>query len=144
MVALLLSGMLSCFLFCNPKNKIKMIPLYIGNNKFTVELADTSEKWMMGLMYREKIMDNFGMLFISDSEEYHSFWMKNCKIHLDIIFLDNYKQVINIHANVPPCTTEPCATYPSLRPAQYVLELRGNRAKELNLKPGDTISFTYK
>jgi uncharacterized protein len=123
---------------------IKLIPLYIGSQKFTVELADTAEKWAMGLMFREAIPDDYGMLFVSDFEDHRSFWMKNCKVRLDIIFLDSNKQVINIHANIPPCQYEPCPGFPSERPAQYVLELRGNRAIELNIKPGDSISFTWK
>lgn len=122
---------------------VKVMPLYIGDHKLTVEIADTTSKWTLGLMYREFIADDFGMLFVSDYEDYRSFWMKNCKIHLDIIFLDSNKQVINIHHNVPPCEADPCPGYPSERPAQYVLELRANRAKELNLKPGDRISFNF-
>jgi len=122
--------------------EIKIIPLYIGQEKFTVEIADTPEKQLRGLMYREFIPDDFGMLFIYRTEYPRSYWMKNCLASLDIIFLDKNKQVINIHFNVPPCEDEPCKTYGSERPAQYVLELRGNRAKELNLKPGDAISFS--
>jgi uncharacterized membrane protein (UPF0127 family) len=122
--------------------EIKIIPLYIGTEKFMVEIADTQEKQLTGLMFREFIPDDFGMLFIHESEDYRSFWMKNCRVSLDIIFLDRNKQVINIHFNVPPCKGDPCKTYGSERPAQYVLELRGNRAKELNLKPGDTIFFS--
>ncbi len=130
------------FFYSSPAAEIKIIPLYIGPEKFMVEIANTPEKYFRGLMYREFIPDDFGMLFIHESEDYRSFWMKNCRVHLDIIYLDKNKQVINIHFNVPPCEFEPCRTYPSERPAQYVLELRGNRAKELNLKPGDTIFFS--
>jgi len=121
---------------------IKVIPLYIGQEKFMIEIADTTEKQLTGLMFREFIPDDFGMLFIYRTEYPRSFWMKNCQASLDIIFLDKNKQVINIHFNVPPCEDDPCKTYESERPAQYVLELRGNRAKELNLKPGDTIFFS--
>lgn len=140
---LFFTNLVSFNLCANPKNDIKWLPLFIGKVKFIVEVADTQEKWITGLMFREKIPDNFGMLFVSDIETEHSFWMKNCKVHLDIIFIDANKQVINIHPNVPPCIDEPCPSYPSTRPARYVLELRGNRAKELNLKPGDIISFQY-
>jgi uncharacterized membrane protein (UPF0127 family) len=125
-------------------SSIKIIPLYIGSQKFTVEVADNAEKWAMGLMFREVVSDDFGMLFVSDFEDYRSFWMKNCKVHLDIIFLNSNKQIINIHYNVPPCQYDPCPSYESTRPAQYILELRGNRAKELNLKPGDVIQFSWK
>ncbi|MGE5340501.1 MAG: DUF192 domain-containing protein [Candidatus Omnitrophota bacterium] len=118
-----------------------MIPLYIGQKKFTVEVADTPEKRALGLMFRESIPDNFGMLFLFDAEEDLSFWMKNCKVHLDIIYLDSSKRVVDMYSNVPPCKNDPCPSYESRKPARYVLELRGNRAKELNLKAGDLIFF---
>jgi uncharacterized membrane protein (UPF0127 family) len=121
--------------------EIKTIPLYIGSEKFVVEIADTVKKQMLGLMYRESIPDDYGMLFVYPGPDYHSMWMKNCKVNLDIIFLDNNKRVINMYINVPPCFKEPCESYPSKRPARYALELRGNRAKELNLQPGDAIFF---
>lgn len=130
---------LSGFIYCSPG--VKMIPLYIGSEKFVVEIADTFEKHRTGLMFRQSIPDDFGMLFVHNREEYRSYWMKNCLVNLDIIYLDKNKQIINIHIAAPPCKMEPCKGYPSERPAQYVLELRANRAKELNLKPGDTIFF---
>jgi uncharacterized membrane protein (UPF0127 family) len=125
----------------NSSPEIKTIPLYIGSEQFVVEIADTREKQLMGLMFRESIPDDYGMLFVYGEEGYRSMWMKNCKVHLDFIFLDANKQIINMYINVPPCKKEPCKSYECRRPAMYVLELRGNRAKELKLKPGDTIFF---
>lgn len=121
--------------------QVKMIPLYIGSAKFTVEIADTEEKQMRGLMFRKHVADDYGMLFVHDEEGYRSMWMKNCFVHLDLIFLNKYKQVVDMHINVPPCKREPCENYATRIPAQYVLELRGNRAKELDIKIGDTITF---
>jgi uncharacterized membrane protein (UPF0127 family) len=140
-IVLLLLGSLVYGASPYPGQEIKIIPLYIGSEKFTVEIADTPEKQIQGLMFREFIPDDFGMLFVHEVEDYRGFWMKNCKVHLDIIYLDRNKQIINMHINVPPCKREPCKTYPSEKPARYVLELRANRAKELNLKPGDSIFF---
>lgn len=121
--------------------QVKMIPLYIGSVEFTVEIADTTEKQMVGLMNRMSISDNFGMLFVNAEEDYHSMWMKNTLVHLDLIFLNKSRQVVSMYINVPPCEKDPCESYPSRVRAMYVLELRGNRAKELNLKIGDTIFF---
>lgn len=129
----------AALLFSSPE--LKTIPLHIGSKQFVVEIADTEEKHLRGLMFREFIPDNFGMLFVYGEEEYRSMWMKNCRVHLDIIFLDANKKVINMYINVPPCEMEPCRTYVSKSPVKYVLELRGNLAKELKLKPGDTIFF---
>ncbi|MCU0288542.1 MAG: DUF192 domain-containing protein [Acidobacteria bacterium] len=124
--------------------QVKMIPLYIGSAEFTVEIADTVEKQMIGLMYRETIPDDFGMLFVNSEEGEHSMWMKNTLVHLDLIFLNKARQVVDMYINVPPCVKDPCVSYPSRVLAQYVLELRGNRARELNLKIGDTLYFTLK
>jgi len=120
-----------------------MIPLYIGTEKFTVEIADTVEKQMRGLMFRKHVADDYGMLFVHDEEGYRSMWMKNCFVHLDLIFLNSHKQVVDMHIDVPPCKREPCENYASRIPAQYVLELRGNRAKELGIKIGDTVTFIF-
>ncbi len=121
--------------------EVRMIPLYIGSEKFTVEIADTMEKQAIGLMFRKNVPDDFGMLFIYNVEDYHGFWMKNCLVHLDIIYLNKEKQVVDMYINVPPCKEDPCKTYVTRVPAQYVLELRGNRTKEINLKIGDSIFF---
>ena len=129
--------MVSCFLHA----RIRMIPLYIGEEKFTVEIADTEEKQVRGLMFRKSIPENYGMLFIYGDEDIRGFWMKNTLVHLDLIYLDADKQVVDMFINVPPCKSAPCKTYISKKRAKYVLELRGNRAKELKIKVGDSIFF---
>ncbi len=121
--------------------KTRLIPLFIGKVKFTVEIADTDEKQTLGLMFRRSIPGDFGMLFVYADEGSRSFWMKNTLVHLDLIYLDRDKQVVDIFIDVPPCERMPCETYTSKKPAKYVLELRGNRAKELNIKLGDILFF---
>ncbi|MCP4153439.1 MAG: DUF192 domain-containing protein, partial [bacterium] len=116
-------------------------PLYIGEETFTVEIADNPVTQARGLMFRKSVPDNFGMLFVYDVANYYGFWMKNCFVHLDLIFLNKDKQVVEIFFNVPPCEQEPCKSYAPSIPAQYILELRGNRSKEIGLKEGDSISF---
>jgi uncharacterized membrane protein (UPF0127 family) len=119
----------------------KFTTVYIGDHEFNVEIADTLEKMALGLMYRGSIPENFGMLFVHDSEQTRSMWMKNTLIHLDLIFLDRDRRVVDMYINVPPCKSDPCPSYYSRKRAQYVLELRGNRATELNLKIGDSVFF---
>jgi len=67
--------------------------------------------------------------------------MKNTLIELDIIYLDSYKRVVHICRKVPPCKADPCPSYPSDYPAQYVLELDGGEAERMGMKPGDPIDF---
>ncbi len=124
-------------------SKSKFISIYIKSQKFLAEVADTDELTLKGLMYRKYIPKNYSMLFIFKNEEPRGFWMKNTLINLDIIFLNKNKEIINIHHNVPPCKGSPCTTYYSEKPAKYVVELQGNRAKEMQLKKNDTIEFLY-
>ena len=66
----------------------RVIPLYIGSEKFIVEIADTPLKKMRGMMFRRSMPDNFGMLFVYKKEQTLGYWMKNTLIHLDIIYLN--------------------------------------------------------
>ena len=120
----------------------KFIPIVLGEENFVVELADTDQKRIKGLMHRETIPNTYGMLFIFDEESTQGIWMKNTLIYLDIIYLNKHKQIVDMHLNVPPCKKEPCQSYLSKIPALYALELKGNSAKRLGLKIGDTIMFT--
>lgn len=132
----------SLFILFFATPKVEFITLYINSEEFVVEIADTDEKRLSGMMNRKQMPDNFGMLFIFEEEGIRGFWMKNVLIPLDIIYLNKNKQVVNMYLNVPPCVSDPCESYLSKYPAKYVLELKGNRAKELKLKKGDYVFFT--
>jgi uncharacterized membrane protein (UPF0127 family) len=119
----------------------KYIPIYVGENELVVEVADTLQKRMTGLMFRKSIPDDYGMLFVFETESTQAMWMKNTFIHLDIIFLNKHRQIIDIYLNVPPCEQEPCMSYVSRSPAKYALELKGNYSKKLNIGIGDSIFF---
>ncbi len=107
------------------------------------ELADTPLKRARGLMYRESLPDDRGMLFIFGEAQAWTFWMKNTKIPLDILWLNEQKQIVHIESNVPICTLtgDACPQYQSNQPAMYVLELRGGRATALKLTRGTKLQF---
>lgn len=113
----------------------------LGGEWFTVELATTPEKQQLGLMYREQMDDDHGMLFIFPSENFRSFWMKNTRIALDIFYFDNELKLVSVSENTPPCRSEPCPSYPSTQPARYVLELNAGTAAQLGVKPGDQLEL---
>jgi uncharacterized membrane protein (UPF0127 family) len=117
----------------------RFITITIQDKPFMAEIADTPEKHSRGLMFRRSIRDDYGMLFIFADEDYRSFWMKNTLISLDIIFLNQGQQIVDMATSVPPCKGDPCPAYPSKFPARFVLELKGGMAKKLNLKIGDKI-----
>lgn len=107
------------------------------------ELADTALKRAQGLMFREHIADDRGMLFIFGDAQPWTFWMKNTKIPLDIIWMDAKKTIIHIERNVPICTRQDdgCPQYHSDEGALYVLELGAGRAAALQLQRGMKLSF---
>lgn len=107
----------------------------------TAELAVTDEERQRGLMYREKINADQGMLFIFEEESIQSFWMKNMNFSIDIIWLDREKRIIHIEHRVPPCPEEPCPTYSSRIPAMYILEIKAGSADKNKLKLYDRLEF---
>ena len=107
------------------------------------ELADTALKRAQGLMFREHLADDRGMLFIFGDAQPWTFWMKNTKIPLDIIWMDTKKTIVHIERNTPICTRQDdgCPQYHSDEGALYVLELGGGRAAALQLQRGMKLSF---
>lgn len=102
---------------------------------FHVDVARTAEEKSQGLMFRESMPDDEGMLFVFDDAQRRAFWMKNTLIPLDMIFLDGDLRVVEVKRNVPPCERDPCPAYQSV-PAVYVLEVNAGLAEKYNIKPG--------
>ena len=115
----------------------------VGNQLVQLEVAQTTEQQSMGLMYRSALDANRGMLFPFSPPRPVSFWMKNVVIDLDMVFLRN-GQVVSVSSNVPPCKAEPCPTYGPKDTVDQVIELRGGRAAELGIKPGDRLPVQFK
>lgn len=107
-----------------------------GEHTFSVEVVDTNDGRQRGLMFRQSLAPDAGMLF--DFKESHevSFWMMNTYIPLDMIFIREDGTIANIHINARP--HDPTGI-PSVGPVRFVLEIPGGRSKELGIKAGDTI-----
>ena len=112
----------------------------VQGQRFYVEIAADDESRAMGLMFRDEMPEDRGMLFLFRREAPRSFWMRNTRIPLDIIYLDRDLRVVSIAENARPCRRDPCPSYPSGGPAQFVLELNGGKAAELGLRAGDVIA----
>ena len=108
--------------------------------KINAEIADDSEERKNGLMFREKLEENSGMLFIFENEESQTFWMKNTLIPLDIIFIGSGFEIVDIK-NAEPCRKDPCKLYASSGPAKYVLEVNAGFAARNELGLGDKMIF---
>jgi len=113
----------------------------LKNERFMVELAETSEKQALGLMFRDQMPGDHGMLFLFPGEAMRSFWMKNTRIPLDIFYFDEELKLVSVSENTRPCRTQRCPGYPSTGPAKYVLELNAGKAAELGVKTGDILEL---
>ncbi len=121
---------------------LEQVPLTIrsstGMHRFIVEVARSPEEQAMGLMHRQSLAPDRGMLFPYDPPQPASFWMKNTLIPLDLIFIRADGTIARIAENTVPLSLDPV---PSLEPVAAVLEIAGGRAAELGIRPGDRVSW---
>jgi len=108
-----------------------------GEHAFMVEVARTDEQRARGLMFRQSMPADRGMLFDFKAEQPVMMWMRNTYISLDMIFISRDGVVINIAENTEPLSER---TIPSARPAFAVLELNAGVSRKIGLKPGDRIN----
>ncbi len=114
----------------------------LDGHRYTVELAQDDATRAQGLMFRDSMPADHGMLFVHDYQEPQAYWMKNTKIPLDILYFDNGRKLVAQQRNVPPCSAgDACPIYPSNAPARYVLELNAGQADGIGLKDGTELRF---
>ncbi len=106
-----------------------------------VEVANTSIQRSTGLMYREFLATDKGMLFIFEEEVILRVWMKNTFIPLDIMFISEEGKLVSLLRNVQPCSQPPCAIYNSHKPAKYMLEVNAGFVGKKNISVGHNIRF---
>jgi hypothetical protein len=104
-----------------------------GRESFAVEVADDAGERAQGLMFRDTMPLNEGMLFVYDAPKRPSFWMKNTLIPLDMIFADPTGTVTRVHANAVPGDLTPIDGGEAV---QFVLEINGGLAAKLGIEPG--------
>jgi len=123
-----------------PATTFDTITLTIKEKAFIIEVADTDDKRQQGLMNRDKLAVDHGMIFIFDAAGYYSFWMKNTKIPLDLVYLDAAGKVVDIFLLKPNDETSVSPT----QPVKFAIELNAGTAKTLGLARGDTITLPEK
>ena len=107
-----------------------------GPEHFAVELATTPAQRELGLMYRQALPADAGMLFIYPDEESVAFWMKNTLIPLDMLFIGADGHIRRIAERAVPLSETPI---PSVDPVMAVLEVNGGTVERLGIKQGDLV-----
>lgn len=107
----------------------------IGETAITLDIADTEQSRIQGLSGRKSIPKNHAMLFVFDESAQHGIWMKDMNFALDIVWLNEYREVIHVERNVTP------ETFPKIfgpqKPSKYVLEFKAGFASKNGIKIGD-------
>lgn len=106
--------------------------------KIDIEIADNDGERMQGLMYRTSMEDTQGMLFVFPTSEPQSFWMKNTLISLDLLFVNENKEIVTIQKYAPPKSEN---SIPSNKPARYVVEVNAGFCDRYKVKEGDVVKF---
>lgn len=107
-----------------------------GEHTFTAEMAVSREEKAQGMMFRTRMGDDEAMLFVYPEPQRMNYWMRNTYIPLDIIFIREDGRILNIIRNAKPQSEDPLK---SRGLAIGTLEIRGGRAKELGIRPGDIV-----
>ncbi len=109
-------------------------------HEFTVEIATSPEKMKAGLMFRDSLSEDHGMLFVYPNIGETAMWMKNTKIPLDMLFIDATGKIVHVHENAHPYDETPI---PSRFPVKATLEIKGGQAALLGIKAGDRVESPF-
>jgi uncharacterized protein len=106
-----------------------------------VEIAASDETREQGLMYRDTLAPDKGMIFVFTARGEYPFWMKNTLIPLDMIWIDDQRRVVHVAHDVQPCRADPCPSYPPHAQSREVLELAAGSARAHRVVEGSQLRF---
>lgn len=133
LVGLALAFLIGC---TEDPNRIVLEPRGGSPVAVTVELATTPESRQLGLMYRSELGPERGMLFVFPEKEPRSFWMRNTKIPLDILYVEDDGTIVNVHERTTPFSEK---SLPSAAPVRFVLEVEGGFCEKHGVRAGDRV-----
>jgi uncharacterized protein len=133
---------------CSPKTEtmdaLQSVTVTLpGGKRILAEVKIQPADLARGMMFRDALPAGQGMLFMHGKADYYTYWMYQCRIPLDIIWLDANRRIVEIAADAPPCKTvaSECPKYGGHSLSLFVLELGGGEAARNGLRVGDTLSF---
>lgn len=124
------------------KTRSKTPTATINNHTFKLELAKTQKEKEIGLSNKKSLGKDAGMLFLFEKPDYYSFWMRNMRFSIDIIYIKD-NRIVTIHKNVKPPkdANENLLVYNSSQPADKVLEIDAGLSEKYNFKEGDIVKL---
>lgn len=146
LIATVLASLTGCSSSGDPVRDFNSRQVTLPNGKkITAEVMTNPTDMSRGMMFRESLPPDRGMLFIHSSPGKYPYWMYQVTIPLDIIWMDSSRRVVEISANTPPCGKPPsakeCPNYGGNQNALYVLELGGGEAAKNGVQVGSAIGF---
>lgn len=144
MLILLAILLMSFSLFFSSQKETETILItFPSGRQLEGEVANTPEKLLFGLAFRETLPPNGAMLYIFESSGRHTLWTKAFRFPVDIIWLDESRHVVHLAADVPPCHQDPCPRYgPPPSDARYVLQTKAGFVREEGVTVGTDLKFT--
>ena len=114
-----------------------------NGQKIRAEVVFKPEDMMRGMMFRDSLPRDRGMLFVHSKPGNYPYWMYQVKIPLDMIWMDTSRRIVEIVESAPPCRTKAsaCPSYGGTKPARFVLEIGSGEAKRYGLRAGDILTF---
>ena len=123
-------------------NGYRQVNVEVNGLILVADVAATDEQKTKGLAVKNSLAENEAMLFVFDNEAQHTFWMKNMKFPIDIIWIGSDKRVVHIEHNLQPCSSELlCPTYKPVADSLYVLETVAGFAERHGITKGTPVDF---
>lgn len=106
-----------------------------------VEVVSQTDDMQRGLQGRNGLVKDQGMLFVFQKDDFQSFWMKDMKFPIDMIWFDSQYHIVSIAPSCPACVKDPCEVYTPTQKASYVLEVSSGLALKHQFKVGDVVEL---
>ncbi|MGQ0811972.1 MAG: DUF192 domain-containing protein [Nitrospiraceae bacterium] len=129
----------------NKKESDVIVVTFPSGKQLEAEVADTPEKLLFGLAFRDGLPQGSGMLYIFETSALHRVHTKGYKIRVDMIWADESRHVVHLHESAEPCSRDPCPLYgPPPQKARYIIQSAAGFIREERLTPGAELKFTLR